>query len=155
MEALFGAVHVDGGFEEGQRAVIQLMSPILREVEKVNCDSKLLRHPKSALNELGGSYLRVETQREDVFTRNRSVASRVWQGARFREAIPEGIDLVGCVSAVGLDLVAVAERSRKSARNRACALVVAVLEEDEELASRLRKVAGLIQGDTCNQDKKE
>ena len=64
VESVLGAVHMDGGFDEGQTAVLSLMAPILKAMKETQC-AKLLTHPKTSLNELGGLFLRINVTRED------------------------------------------------------------------------------------------
>jgi dsRNA-specific ribonuclease len=146
VESVFGAVHVDGGFAEGQTAVLTLMAPILAAVQEINGNAKMLSHPKTALNELGGKFLGVNVAREDAFVRSRVGSSSLWQGNRWRKAQLEGVEAVGTVCSMGVDLLSVSEPTMKAARNRACALVVAVLEANPSLSERLREVSRIVQG---------
>ena len=85
VESVLGAVHMDGGFDEGQTAVLSLMAPILKAMKETQC-AKLLTHPKTSLNELGGLFLRINVTREDSFSRSRIGLLSVWQGQCFRDA---------------------------------------------------------------------
>ena len=149
VESVLGAVHVDGGFTEGQTAALTMMAPILAAVQAIHGNAKMLRHPKAALNEFGGNFLGVHVAREDAFVRSRCVggpSSSLWQGYRWRKAQLEGIEAVGTVCSMGLHLLSVSEPTKKAARNRACALVVAVLEANSSLSERLREVSRIVQG---------
>jgi dsRNA-specific ribonuclease len=155
VEAVFGACHKDGGLVEGQAAVLSFMSPILESIRAMGGHTvQYLRHPKTALNELGGKFLRIHVAREDNFVRN-SVSTgtlKVWQGTRWRIATMEGVASVGTVRSMGIDLISVVEPSGKAARNRACALVVEALESDAEILERVREVTRVVQGAKPNDD---
>ena len=50
------------------------------------------------------------------------------------------------MSSIGIDLISVAEPSKKAARNRACALVVAVLLANPSLLERLTVISRIVYG---------
>jgi hypothetical protein len=55
VEAVLGAVHVDGGFCDGQAAALRLMSPIFNVLLEARKEKKKisLKHPKKVMQELG------------------------------------------------------------------------------------------------------
>ena len=139
VEAVFGAVHVDGGFEEGQKAVIQLISPILRVFLKAHKENKhfyVLKHPKKSLQELGGELLELYSFNEADFCVSKP-ATPVWFGAKPGKADPEGSNYIALVECIGSAVLAIADSSSLVARNRACSLLVASLEKNPDLMNRL------------------
>jgi dsRNA-specific ribonuclease/superfamily II DNA or RNA helicase len=144
VEALLGAAHVDGGYKAGMLAVKTMMDPILRTVESLGGDATQLYHPITKMNHLAGNLLHVRVQREDSFLRESGRKTMVWQGSRWRETTGEGSESTGTVRAVGKNIITVAEPTRKSARNRACALTVATLEKHPKLAERWKVVTTAI-----------
>ena len=144
VESMLGAVHVDGGFDAGQSAVLQTMAAVLEDVIKTDCDSFLLRHPTAVLHNMGGTLVETTLHREDAFVKNRSgpaATNLVWNGQTFHDARKDGNRMIGSVRALGRRLVSVVDTSKKSTKNRASALVAAVIQRDEELQERLRQAS--------------
>jgi endoribonuclease Dicer len=144
VEALLGAAHIDGGYKAGILAAKTMMDPILRTVKSLGGDATQLYHPITKMNHLAGNLLHVRVQREDSFLRESGRKTLVWQGSRWREASGEGSESTGTVKAVGKSIITVAEPTWKSARNRACALVVATLEKHPKLTERWQVVTTAI-----------
>jgi ERCC4-related helicase/dsRNA-specific ribonuclease len=144
LEAVVGAAHEDGGYEVGQKAARSLMRPIFDAVELLNDPSKL-RHPITWLNEMGGGIFQVGIQREDMFVTAHGKDAAIWQNNQWRKGNIDGTDPVASVHSMDMRLLSVGERSLKNARNRACALIVAVLKQDPFLIDRLKKLNSAMQ----------
>ena len=155
VEALIGAAHIDGGYEAGQIAVTTMMGPILEAIRSLEGDASKLSHPISKLNHIGGHLLQVDVQREDAFLRNHGRDAHVWQGIRWREASIDGTESTGTVNSLGHNIISVADSSWKSARNRACALAVAVLEKHPKMVQRWKEVTMIIDRHSASKQPKE
>ena len=145
VEAVFGAVHIDAGFQPGQTAVLTLMGPVLEGIKGLRGDVKNVQHPVSVMYEKFAALLKSGVQREDKFLRVVGETQKeVWQGSRWRSAQVGGVESIGLVNFLGKHVLSVADSSNKSARSRACALFVAAMEQNPELAQRLTACLDLI-----------
>ena len=138
VEAILGAVHVDGGFEQGRRAAIHLLSPILNVLLKSREDKRdiSLRHPKKMLQELGGELLELHCCLESEFYK-RNAKTFVLLNGRWGHAHRDGSNFVATVEFLGNVIVAVSDSSSVVGKNRACALVVRALQENPKLRESL------------------
>lgn len=145
VEAVLGAAHVDGGFGDGQDAALTILKPItqlLTTPTDPHCTERL-SNPKTVMHALAGEFLRITVSKEEDFARSKS-NELVWQGDQWRNADEEAADYVATISCLGKDVLSIVETTRKSARNRACAMVVALMEDDPELLQELQRVRGAI-----------
>jgi len=92
-----------------------------------------------------GRLFDIEIAREDTFLRDRGRGVEAWHGIGWREACIDGRETIGSVLSVGKDIISVLEPSMKSARNRACALVVATFEDNDELLQRWKEISTIIE----------
>ena len=139
VESVIGAVYMDGGYSAGQDAVRKLMSPlvsILLEAKEGQREEVDLKHPKKVLHELGGEILELGNYLESDFVDSVGNVD-VCNGGRWGGADPEGNFAVGTVEICGSVIMAVKDPSPIVARNKACALVVNELQNNEELKLRL------------------
>lgn len=137
VESLLGAVHVDGGFESGQKAALHVLSPIQDFFRSVEEPTAMIRHPKMCLLELGGELVSVSTWREEEYAQAKK-SPTVWQGQGFGPVSRNGHKEVASVQCLGVDLVSVSDLSRSSATNRACAMVLTALEGNLTLLNRFK-----------------
>jgi dsRNA-specific ribonuclease len=137
VEALAGAIHVDGGFAEGQRAMSNILSPIFHLFQSLEGPSPLrfISHPKRELLELGGELFEV---RISGCSSNRNSADSS------RSRIVVGSSQCGSsgttatVSCLGHEVLSICTCDSASvdavrASNRACALVLQVLKQSPTL----------------------
>lgn len=101
------------------------------------------------MHALAGEFLCITVSKEEDFARSAKAsdtteAPLVWQGDQWRNADEEAADYVATISCLGEDVLSIVETTRKSARNRACAMVVALMEDDQELLQELQRVRGAI-----------
>jgi len=140
-----GAAHVDGGFGDGQEAALTILKPItnlLQTSEDPDCTERL-SNPKTVMHALAGDFLCISVSKEGDFARCHPT-ELVWQGDQWRNADEEAADYVATISCLGEDVLSIVETTRKSARNRACAMVVALMGDDPELLEELQRVRGAI-----------
>jgi dsRNA-specific ribonuclease len=137
VESLLGAVHVDGGFESGQKAALHVLLPIQDLFRNMGETAALIKHPKMSLLELGGDLVSVPTWKEEEYAQAKK-SSTVWQGHEFGPVNRNGHKEVASVQCLGVDLVSVSDLSRSSATNRACAMVLATLEGNPALLDRFK-----------------
>lgn len=145
VEAILGAAHVDGGFVDGQEAALTILKPItnlLQTSEDPDCTERL-SNPKTVMHALAGEFLCITVSKEEDFAHSKP-SELVWQGDQWRNADEEALDYVATISCLGEDVVSIVETTRKSARNRACAMVVALMEDDPELLVELQRVRAAI-----------
>jgi dsRNA-specific ribonuclease len=147
VESLLGAVHVDGGFESGQKAALHVLAPIREFFRSVGETTALIRHPKMCLLELGGELVSVPTWREEEYAQAKKCPT-VWQGQGFGPVNRNGHKEVASVQCLGVDLVSLSDRSRSSATNRACAIVLAALEGNPALLNRFKSARSRIASKT-------
>ena len=140
VESLIGAIYVDGGLEAGMEAARTLLKPVL-DVILIHGEYIDLVHPKKKLQELVGELLVVETTWEDNFSQNIPLLD----GSQLRFADPYGTQGIGYVRFMDTLLVAVSDSSRAVARNKACAIIVQVLESDLNLLQRLQNLRYLVE----------
>jgi hypothetical protein len=145
IESLLGAVHIDGGISEGKQAALAILNPIITLLQNpsyANCTSRLIS-PKTAMHELAGDCLCITVTKEGDFARSNS-KEMVWQGDEWRHADEEAADYVATITCLGINLLSIVETTRKSARNRACAMAVALMEESPALSAELQILRGTI-----------
>jgi hypothetical protein len=133
VESLLGAIHVDTGFEAGQRAVLHVLSPILAFYKESG--SPRISHPKRSLLEFGGDMFTLTTLTESEYFK-RHQGCEVWRGLRLVPADRDGQDKVALVRCLDFNLVAVADVSASSASSRASALVLQILESSPALSEQ-------------------
>lgn len=145
VEALLGAAHINGGFCEGKLAALAILTPIttlLRTPSYANCTSRL-NNPKTVMHALAGDSLCITVSKEEDFART-NPTELLWRGDEWRHADEEAVDYVATISCLGMNLLSIVETTRKSARNRACAMVAALMEDDPVLLAALQNVRGTI-----------
>jgi hypothetical protein len=139
VEAVLGAVHVDGGFLEGQKAVVHLLSPILRVLLKSRDEKTDLyvKHPKKIMQEMGGELLELYSATEADFAVSKQ-GTPVWFGKSWGRADREGSSYIASIEFLGSTILALSDPSALVARNRACALMVTALEKNPGILKRLQ-----------------
>lgn len=145
VESLLGAAHIDGGFSGGKQAALAILNPITTLLQNpiyANYTSRL-NNPKTAMHALAGDSLCITVAKEGDFARTNS-KELVWHGDEWRHADEEAVDYVATISCLGRNLLSIVETTRKSARNRACAMAVALMEENPSLLEELQNVRGTI-----------
>ena len=140
MEAVLGAVHVDGGFREGRKATLQVLDPIISFLRQARRDRRevSVKHPKKVLQEMGGEILELSSATESEFALSRG-HTLVWFGRHMGEADREGSNYIASIELLGSCVLALADGSPVVARNRACALMVVFLENNPEIFARFKK----------------
>lgn len=136
---------MDGGFQDGQNATLTILKPILdllQTSDDPNCTERL-SNPKTVMHALAGEFLTISVSKEEDFARS-NPNHLVWQGDQWRHADEQVADYVATVSCLGENVLSIVEKTRKSARNRACALIVALLEDDPTLLEALQRVRAAI-----------
>jgi dsRNA-specific ribonuclease/ERCC4-related helicase len=149
MEALIGAAHTDGGYEAGQLAVLTMLESVLLAIRTLRYDVNSLLHPLTKMNHIAGDLIDLNVERESVFfdqttynNDDENSPQLIWDGLQWRPASIDGVDnFTVQISAMGRNVVTVVDRTSKSAKNRACALIVAALEKQPTLATRWKKAA--------------
>jgi hypothetical protein len=139
VEAVIGAVHVDGGHAEGQKAVLQLLAPILDVLFQARTEKKeiYVKHPKKIMQEMGGELLELSSASEADFAASKGEVP-VWFGSKWGTADRDGTSYIASIEVLGSTILAVSDPSVVVARNRACALITATLERDHTLLNRLQ-----------------
>lgn len=165
VEAMLGAIHVNGGFESGQEATRNLMSSIFSVFKHasstgpsgLNTFMKMMKHPKKALQEMTGQLLEViacsehefatsyENDDEDEQGDNTALSlslPKILHKDEWRDparGVKRGSD--GCqiafVSILGRPLVVVADESITVAKNRASSLVREAIERRKDIEERM------------------
>ena len=151
IEAIFGAAHVDGGYEAGQHAVKNVMKPVLdalfRSLTSNSSDlrekARQMMHPKQYVHELGGGILRVKAWREEDFAAKRRNCP-VWGNGAWSKCEGEGNNAIGLIESCGLHFIGIEEHSAHIARNRACAIAMEVFERNPELIEKLKSFSHLL-----------
>lgn len=141
VESLLGAAHIDGGFQEGKQAALAILKPIttlLQTADNANCTSRL-NNPKTVMHTFAGDCLCVTVSKEEDLA-GKNATELVWHGDRWRHADEEAVDYVATISCLGINVLSIVETTRKSARNRACAMAVALIEDDPALLAELQVV---------------
>jgi hypothetical protein len=133
-----GAVHVDGGHAEGQKAVLQILAPILDILFQARIEKKeiYVKHPKKIMQEMGGELLELSSASEADFAASKADVP-VWFGTKWGTADREGTSYIASIGVLGSTILAVSDPSVVVARNRACALITATLERNRKLLNRL------------------
>lgn len=143
VEAVFGAVHVDGGFSAGQRGVLHLMAPIFKVLLKARNEGKeiSLKHPKKVMQELGGDLFELSSSREsDFFAIHANRSTDILCDKKWNKAHPDGGNFVATVELLGSTMLAVSDPSATVGRNRACYLITNTLQTKPELLAQLHAV---------------
>lgn len=155
VEALIGAVYLDGGFLSGLCAVSKILSPLYRCLEKMFAKHETIdtMHPRKVMQEIGGSILALHISREEAFA-SRKPDARVWMGRRWAAPRPDSRDSVATVECLGVDVVCVSDPSPEVAGNRACALVVAMLRRNPSLLERVQKARTSVESSSSKEAKR-
>ena len=69
VEALIGASHVDLGFEEGQKAALHVLHPIIKSILNPSLSLQGILHPKQHLYEMTSGIIRVRAYKSERFHR--------------------------------------------------------------------------------------
>lgn len=159
VEALIGAAHVDCGYKQGQKSANFVVQPMLKAImsnEKMeNATSTsseenddflllyhLITHPKQEML-VQCQYLKAKAVPSHEYVREKP-GRNVWYGdkRKWGHCSETECNIVGEVTWNGLVLCSVAdEKSRTVSRNRACALLSAVLRKYPELRSKLNQMS--------------
>jgi len=152
IEAIFGAVHVDGGFIPGQQAVSHVMKPILdalvtalvsSNIDEMKNKAQNMMHPKQFVHELAGGIIHVKAWKEEAFAlRKRNCP--IWRNTCWGVGEKEGNGSIGLIESFGIDLVGISESSSHVARNRACAIAMEVFAKNNDLIEKLRGISLLL-----------
>lgn len=133
VESLIGAVYVRGGIEAGLTAVRTLLKPVLDVLLTYGCEMDVM-HPKKRLQEMVGEILVVESMSEDAFQADVPILD----GDLWRSSSRYGTHTIGYIQFQDQVLFAVADPSPSVARNKACAIIVQVLERNPEVLKGLQ-----------------
>jgi dsRNA-specific ribonuclease len=145
VESVLGAVHIHGGFQCGQRAVLTVLRPVMKMVASLDSYSteRLICHPRKSLLELGDNkVLTIRLDEEDVFSCEYPKAY-VLDGGRFTSVHREGKRTIASIDCLGTLVVSVADDIPCSAENRACTLVLTVLRNESGLFRRFCEARAL------------
>jgi hypothetical protein len=152
VEAVFGAAHIDAGFEGGQHAVRTVLQPILDvllvALSNMNSDDKRTKaremmHPKQYVHELAGGVLTVKAWQEEYFGIQRRHCP-VWRNGGWITCEGVGNNFVGLIESFGIDIIGIEEKSSHVARNRACAIAMEVFEANPDLVVKLKSFPQLL-----------
>ncbi len=153
VESMFGAAHVDGGFEAGQHAVGTVMDPILDALRKalltrnnstdLKTKAREMMHPKQYVHELAGGILNVKAWQEEDFAIRRRHCP-VWRNGDWITCEGTGNNSIGLIESFGIDLVGIEEKTSHIARNRACAMAMEVFETNTDLITKLKSFSQLL-----------
>ena len=172
IEAMLGAIHIDGGFDSGQEATKNLMSSIFsvfthassKGPSGLNTFLKTMKHPKKALQEMTGQLVEVvacsehdfvssydndDENEQDDTTTNYSLPKILhkdeWRNpARGDERGGDGCQ-IAFVSILGRPLVVVADESNIVAKNRASSLVREAIERHEDIERRMAECRSTVE----------
>merc|ERR1712194_17389 len=139
IEALIGAVHVDSGLHNGQKAALYVIAPLLQSlsdllIDKSNNLSGLL-HPKQNLYEMTGGIVSVRVYKVDRY--HQLGYSMMWNFGNHSRDVG---GYVGVVRGKEVLLAAAVEPSKVAAINVACELVVQILKENPSIIFKLQRV---------------
>ena len=149
MEALLGAVHIDGGRIAGQKAVLYIMKSLLdavsaqlnfEETEKVEAKVKDFMHPKQVIHELAGRHLQLRSWREASFA-IQFPSCPVWRGMQWGLPTSQSNDFIGQIVCCGMNVIALSDASSHTAKNRVCAFAVNFFKRKPLLLEKIRKIA--------------
>lgn len=159
VEATFGAIHIDGGYLSGQRAVVKALDPVLSLLDKASEQNSLLRHPKRMLLEVGGKMTSLCTLDEGYLAKEeKGHGDKIWRGTDFQTPQRDSRRSVAVISCVGVNLIRVDDDTPSAATNRACSLILAVLNKNPKLLQRFETVRAMVmrsEGCSTNFDDEE
>ncbi|KAL7572338.1 hypothetical protein ACA910_021553 [Epithemia clementina (nom. ined.)] len=146
VEALFGAVYIDGGFHAGQNTVYHAFRSIILSLKKAS-DIDIERyccHPKrNVLSELG-CLVSVEQIKEETLSESLPHL-RIWCGDHWENPHPNRNRPVSVLKCVGDPILAVTDTIVSSAVNRVCAFLLAFLFDHKPYLVRFRTLKGDVQ----------
>ena len=159
VEALFGAAHVDGGYEAGQKAVYYALGDILSAVQNAETSDleKFLQYPKRALlTELGGLVSLESKIDESPSPSTNMIDTPVWSDDGWTQANTEKIGQVSSLTLLNYPLLAVADRfASPAASNRTSAFFMKFLSKHPSIRNRVIEVKANIQRNSPTHDKVE
>jgi len=134
VEAIFGAVFLDAGWEASQAAVLRVLSSVLSLFDYPSIDETnpgaMLSNPKHELLAVSGELIKVKCKR--------SRGDFVPLECPCLEAT-EGTSLVATATGLGCPILQVRDISYSSSVNRLCAFVLRVFAENETLLKQLKE----------------
>ncbi len=139
MEALIGAVHIDLGFHEGQRAALHVIKPM---TSSISCNAfesidACFLHPKQHLFEMAGTFVSVRAYLEEDFLRLKD-SSRFWKGKSGTDSSHTNSKYIGVVRCSDVIVAVARASSHRAAINVACALAVEIFKANPQIIDRLR-----------------
>ena len=141
VEAMIGAAHCDGGFEDGQKSALFVIKPMTSAFVDNQVSNPFERigdnivQPKQAMTELCAS-LKVRSLDQHKFSLNFSKCP-IWKNELWGHNSADGSGYIGQVTWFGKNLVAVVDNnSAVVAKNRACAMITLVLKKNPELRAK-------------------
>jgi hypothetical protein len=148
VESVLGAVHTDGGFADGQAAVVHLMTPVLNVLLKARSENRdiSLKHPKKMMQEMGGEILELSSSTESEFAVS-SPGTDVLFGYKWDNVTTEGNKFIATVELLGSAILALADPSATVGRNKACALIVSTLQTYPDLRARVQLCRANVESD--------
>ncbi|KAL3918159.1 MAG: hypothetical protein SGILL_004370 [Bacillariaceae sp.] len=144
-ESVLGAVHMDGNFDEGQAAALQMLDPIFQIVDETMRESavdsmlRAMEHPKRSLQELAGELLELQDFQEARFATLASDTTRPLSEEQWSLTAKEGSGFVATVKMLDQILVALSGDSASLSSNRAAFLVMQALHDNPILLERIKK----------------
>lgn len=164
IEAIFGAAHVDSGFEAGQHAVSTVMKPVLEALyntlttssdsSEIRDKARQMMHPKQYVHELAGGILRVKAWREEDFAIKKRNCP-VWRNGNWVRCTGEGNSYIGLIESCGLDFIGIEETTSHIARNRACAIAMEIFETNTDMIDILKSFTSLLHPGRGKDDEEE
>jgi superfamily II DNA or RNA helicase/dsRNA-specific ribonuclease len=155
VESLIGAAYVHGGFQHGVRAALTALEPVMEiflSSSSLGGDAweRLLHHPKRLLKELAGKAVSFSVTAETSLAR-RDPRRRVWSSRRnaygldastAHSAGRRSVASISCrFRGSTSHVLSVADESAGPAMNRACELILSVLNQNPDLRSLIERFA--------------
>lgn len=138
VEAVIGAVHVESGLDAALASARSIVRPVMDLLDQAQgLPSAMMRHAEKELCELGGRLVSIATWVESAFCQEYS-EHRIWLGAAWGRADPWGGRIVADVKCADVRLIAVVDDCKSSAKNRASAIVLAVLNRNVASLERFK-----------------
>lgn len=139
VESMLGAIHVDGGFCNGQSAARRVIAPVAALLKTCRDEQDaVLLYPKRSTMELGGNLLALSNVEEAQVAKMAS-DSNLWRGDNWGKASCSSRKAIASISCLGVDLVSVVDESATAASNQACAFLLITLTKNKDLMVRFQE----------------
>ena len=142
LESTIGSIHVDGGYQAGQQAALHILDPLLKLYQQDKAAPfRICKNPRIGLIHLTDDAItiKVNPEYEGTSCSMDTSLGKILDPVliQFEEKKVSSLGVVS-IQCLGQTIVISKDETASFAQNRACSVILAILEADKTLVSDLK-----------------